>query len=71
MGLLRSLRRRFRGRDIDTDRIVEDQAKAKELASDRDSIRVSQAAGSSGAPFGGGGMMTPTPDVLHPDEDER
>ena len=71
MRLLRSLRRRFRGRDIDADRLVENQAEAKRMAHDRDSIRVSQAAGSSGAPFGGGGMMTPTPDVLHPDDDER
>ena len=71
MHLLRSLRRRFRGRDIDTDRMVENQDEANRMAHDRDSIRVSQAAGSSGAPFGGGGMMTPTPDVLHPDEDKR
>ena len=71
MHLLRSLKRRFRGRDIDTDRIVETEAEAKQLASDRDSIRVSQAAGSTGAPYGGGGLMTPTPDVLHPDDDER
>jgi hypothetical protein len=51
--------------------MVENQAEAKRLASDRDSIRVSQAAGSTGAPYGGGGLMTPTPDVLHPDDDER
>jgi hypothetical protein len=71
MHLLRSLKRRFRGRDLDTDRMVENQAEAKRLASDRDSIRVSQAAGSTGAPYGGGGLMTPTPDVLHQDDDER
>jgi hypothetical protein len=66
MHLLRSLRRRFRGRDIDTDSTVE--AEAKTLASDRLSIRISQAAGS---PSSSAGLVTPTPDVLHPDEDER
>jgi hypothetical protein len=63
MHLLRSLRRRFRGRDIDTDSTVE--AEAKVLGSDRLTIRVSQAAGSPT------GLVTPTPDVLHPHEDER
>jgi len=62
--LLRSLRRRFRRQDIDLDT----EAEAKTLASDRLSIRISQAAGS---PSSSGGLVTPTPDVLHPDEDER
>jgi len=42
MHLLRSLRRRFRRQDID----LETEAEAKMLASDRLSIRISQAAGS-------------------------
>jgi hypothetical protein len=64
MDLLRSLRRRFRRRDIDPDT----EAEAKRLAYDRLSIRVSQAAGSTS---GSGGLVTPTPDNLHPHEDER
>jgi hypothetical protein len=67
MHLLRSLRRRFHRRPIDA-ASVETEAEAKRLASDRDSIRVSQAAGSSA---GSAGLMTPTPDVLHRREDER
>jgi hypothetical protein len=66
MHLLRSLRNRFRGREIDTDSTLEAQAKA--LGADRLSIRISQAAGSSA---GSGGLVTPTPGVLHPREDER
>jgi hypothetical protein len=64
MHLLRSLRRRFRSQDIDPDT----EAEAKRLAYDRDSIRLSQ---DVGVPYGGGGSMTPTPDTLHPHEDER
>ena len=67
MHLLRSFRRRFRDRDIVTDGAREAEAKA--LGSDRLSIRISQAAGSTGGSFG---LMTPTPGVLHPnDEGER
>jgi hypothetical protein len=47
---------------------VEAEEEAKARASDRDSIRVSQAAGSVS---GSSGLMTPTPDLLHPHEDER
>jgi hypothetical protein len=64
MHLLRSLRRRFRRQDIDLDT----EAEATAMASDRLSIRISQAAGS---PSSSGGLVTPTPDVLHPHEDER
>jgi hypothetical protein len=64
MHLLRSLRRRFRRQDVD----LHTEAEAKTLASDRLSIRISQAAAS---PSSSGGLVTPTPDVLHPDEDER
>jgi hypothetical protein len=66
MHLLRSLRRRFRGRDIDTDSRLEAEAKA--LGSDRLTIRISQAAGSTA---GSAGLVTPTSGVLHPHEDER
>jgi hypothetical protein len=48
--------------DLDT------EAEAKVMAFDRLSIRISQAAGS---PSSSAGLVTPTPDVLHPDEDER
>jgi hypothetical protein len=68
MHLLRSLRRRVRGRRIDTPTRIETEAEAKALASDRDSIRVSQAAGSVS---GSSGLMTPTPELLRPHEDER
>jgi len=64
MHLLRSLRRWFRRREID----LETEAEAKTMASDRLSIRISQAAGS---PSSSAGLVTPTPDVLHPDEHER
>jgi hypothetical protein len=67
MQLLRSLRRRFRRRPTNA-ASLETEAEAKRLASDRDSIRVSQAAGSTA---GSAGLMTPTPDVLHQREDER
>jgi hypothetical protein len=66
MHLLRSLRRRFRDRNIVTDGTLEAEAKA--LGSDRLSIRISQAAGSTA---GSGGLVTPTPGVLHPREAER
>jgi hypothetical protein len=66
MHLLRSLRRRFRDRDIVTDSTLEAEAKA--LGSDRLSIRISQAAGSTA---GSGGLVTSTPGVLHPHEGER
>ena len=66
MQLFRSLKRRFRGRDMDS--TFETEAEAKRMASDRDSIRVSQAAGSVA---GSTGLMTPTPKVLHPHEDDR
>jgi hypothetical protein len=64
MHLFRSLSRRFRRQDID----LETEAEAKTLESDRLSIRISQAAGS---PSSSAGLVTPTPGVLHPDEDER
>jgi hypothetical protein len=66
MHLLRSLRRRFRDRNVVTDGTLEAEAKA--LGSDRLSIRISQAAGSTA---GSAGLMTPTPGVLHPHEGER
>jgi hypothetical protein len=68
MQLLRSLRRRFRGRHIDADARFATDAEAKRLAYDRDSIRLSQ---DVGVPYGAGGSMTPTPDVLHPHQDDR
>jgi hypothetical protein len=43
MHLLRSLRRRSRGPDIDWDTRVAAEAEGKKLASDRDTIRGSQA----------------------------
>jgi hypothetical protein len=68
MHLLRSLRRRFRGRDIDWDARVATEAEAKKLASDRDTIRGSQGDGVANAGYG---LTTPTPDVLQPHQDER
>jgi|KBSMisStaDraftv2_1062788.scaffolds.fasta_scaffold432590_1 hypothetical protein len=68
MHLLRSLRRRFRGRDIDWDTRVAAEAEGKKLAADRDTIRGSQGDGIANAGYG---LMTATPDVLHPHEDER
>jgi hypothetical protein len=68
MHLLRSLRRRFRGRDVDWDTRVAAEAEAKKLAADRETIRGSQGDGVGNA---GGGLMTPTPDVLQPRQDER
>jgi hypothetical protein len=68
MHLLRSLRCRFRGRDIDWDTTVMAEAEAKKLASDRDTIRGSQGDGFANAGYG---LMTPTPGVLRPHQDDR
>jgi hypothetical protein len=63
MGFVQTLRRWF-GRDEDDPVDPAARAEAARIAYDRDSIR-----GSQQLPMrGGGGSMTPTPDVLHPDE---
>jgi hypothetical protein len=63
MGFVQTLRR-WLGRDA-IDPAAE--AEAKRIAYDRDSIRVSQTLQGRGF----GSEMTPTPDVLHPDEHDR
>lgn len=68
MPLLRSLRRRFRGRDIDWDTRVAAEAEATKLASHRDTIRGSQGDGFANAGYG---LMTPTPGVLEPHQDDE
>jgi hypothetical protein len=68
MHLLRSLTGRFRGRDIDWDTRVAAEADAKKLATNRDTIRGSQGDGFANAGYG---LMTPTPGVLEPHQDER
>lgn len=69
MRFFESLRRRFRGRDIEPDSRPEAVAEAKRLADDRASIRLSREAGvGTGS---SAGTMVPTPDTLRPDRDER
>jgi hypothetical protein len=67
MSFLDKLARLFRREEIDADERVQAQADAQRLAYDRDSIRVSQGVQTRG----GGGSMTPTPDNLHAERDER
>jgi hypothetical protein len=67
MGFLQNLRRRLGSDEIDADARPGAQAEADRLAYDRDSIRVSQQIETRAA----GGSMAPTPEVLHPEGDDR
>ena len=67
VGFLDTLKRWLGSGDVDADARPEAQADADRLAYDRDSIRVSQQIQARGA----GGAMAPTPDVLHPEGDDR
>ena len=67
MGLAQTLRRWFGREEVDPTARVEAEAEAKRIAYDRDSIRLSQQMATRGA----AGPITPTPDLLHPDERDR
>ena len=67
MVFLRSLRRWLGAEAIDVEVGPESESEAARIAYDRDSIRVSQQVAARGA----GGPMAPTPEVLHPRDDNR
>jgi hypothetical protein len=67
MGFVQTLRRWLGHDEIDPAAAVGAEAEAKRIAYDRDSVRVSQTLQGRGF----GSDMTPTPDVLHPDQHDR